>query len=387
MTSIAPVTHEPTIAEALAAHQVLLGQTLRRPRRLTGIVDDAIYRFSRAIGSRDALRLDPGYARRSHWGRMQGHPTMLAAVDDTFIAPQLAGFHRLYGAAEWEFFQPLQAGDRIGARAKLVDVEVKDGSFAGQMLRETGEVEYHNQHGNLVARARPTILQVRRSEAVSRGRYQAERYAYTEEELEAIWQDYVAESMRGSTPRYWEDVEEGALIDPIVRGPLVLEDLNAYVGVVSGTLAWSEWFDYMRRHPEDVYWDPDTGLPDSWQAAMWTDKIAQAHGFPLPHAPGTLRVAWMDNLVSNWIGDHGFLSQLSVRLLRPCYIADTNRCRGRVVAKDLRNGRATVTINLWSENQRGEMTATGSAVAWLPSRNPRVPPPLFSEMPRQDPPQ
>jgi len=386
MTTIAPMTIEPSITEALAAHQQLIGKPLQRPLRLTGIVDDAIYRFSRAIGSRDKLRLDPGYGRRSHWGRMLGHPTMLAAVDDTYISPPLAGFQRIYGAAEWDFFQPLQSGDEISSSARLSAVEIKDGSFAGQMLRETGEVTYTNHHGQLVAVARPVILHVNRSEAVRRGRYAAERYAYTADELETIWQEYEAEAIRGSTPRYWEEVEEDALVDPIVKGPLVLEDLNAYVGNVSGTLAWSEWFDYMRRHPEDVYWDPDTGLPDSWQAAMWTDKIAQAHGFPLPHAPGTLRIAWMDNLVTNWIGDHGVLKHLSVRLTRPCYVADTNRCRGRVVAKAIRDGAAVVTLSLWSENQRGEITSTGSAEVLLPSRDPKVPPPLFEQPRRQDPP-
>jgi acyl dehydratase len=383
---IAPLTTEPTISEALAAQQALIGKPILRPVRLTGIVDDAIYRFSRAIGSRDKLRLDPGVARRSHWGRMVGHPTMLACVDDTYVSAPIAGFQRIYGAAEWEFFQPLLSGDSITSEARVADVEVKDGSFGGQMLRETAEVSYRNQHGALVARARPAILHVRRSEAVSRSKYASERYQYSEEELETIWQEYEAEAIRGTTPRYWEDVEDDALVDPIVKGPLVLEDLNAYVGCVSGTLAWSEWFDYMRRHPEDVYWDDETGLPDSWQAAMWTDKIAQAHGFPLPHAPGSMRVAWMDNLITNWIGDHGFVKHLSMRLTLPCYISDTTRCRGRVVSKEMRGNSAAVTLSLWTENQRGEMTATGSAVVLLPSRDPKVPPPLFELPPLQDPP-
>ena len=386
MTMIAPLTTEPTFSEALAAHKALIGKPLQRPLRLTGIVDDAIYRFSRAIGSRDKLRLDPGVGRRSHWGRMLGHPTMLACVDDTYISAPIAGHQRIYGAAEWEFFQPLQSGDVISSEARLTDVEVKDGAFAGQMLRETGEVRYRNQHGGVVATARPVVLQARRSEAVSRAKYAGERYQYTEEELETIWQEYEAEAIRGSNPRYWEDVGEDDLIDPIVKGPLVLEDLNAYIGCVSGTLAWSEWFDYMRRHPEDVYWDPETGLPDSWQAAMWTDTIARAHGFPLPHAPGSLRVSWMDNLITNWIGDHGFLKRLSLRLTLPCYVSDTTRCRGRVVSKEMLGDSAVVTLNLWSENERGEITSTGSAEVLLPARDPKVPPPLFELPPIQDPP-
>src|SRR5690606_5669686 len=91
------------------------------------------------------------------------------------------------------------------------------------------------------------------------------------------------------------------------------------------------------------------------------------------------RLAWMDNLVSNWIGDHGFLRKLDLRLTAPCLVADTTWCRGRVVEKLIDEGRheAIVRLSLWSENQRGEVTSTGSAEVLLCSRRVDIPQPLF----------
>src|SRR6185295_16251671 len=168
-------------------------------------------------------------------------------------------------------------------------------------------------------------------------------------------------------------------LGPIVKGPLVLEDLNSFVGLVSGTKMYGDWVAHMRDHPEDVYWDPDTGLPDTWQSGLLTDKIAQAYGFPSAHDTGAQRVAWLDNLVSNWIGDFGFVQRLSVRLSEPVLVSDTTWCHGAVVSKSIEGTEARVALRLWCVNQRGAVTATGSAEVLLPSRRLDIPAPLFSE--------
>ena len=47
--------------------------------------------------------------------------------------------------------------------------------------------------------------------------------------------------------------------------------------------------------------------------------------------------------------------------------------RGRVARKYLHNGSPLVDVDIWAENQRGEVTAPGMATVQLPSRNPRHP--------------
>jgi hypothetical protein len=51
------------------------------------------------------------------------------------------------------------------------------------------------------------------------------------------------------------------------------------------------------------------------------------------------------------------------------YVGDTHWMRGRIVRKYLADGdRPAVDLDVWGENQRGEITTPGHASVLLPSR-------------------
>jgi acyl dehydratase len=77
------------------------------------------------------------------------------------------------------------------------------------------------------------------------------------------------------------------------------------------------------------------------------------------------RVAWFGHLVTNWMGDAGFLRRLHVKVLRHNLIGDTTWCRGRVTGKAV-GGAVHLEIN--GTNQRGEVIAAGTAEVVLPRR-------------------
>jgi len=149
-----------------------------------------------------------------------------------------------------------------------------------------------------------------------------------------------------------------------------------FVDVVRGTLNFAYFREHWRRHPQDVYWDPETGMPDSWDASMIKDSVAQVFGFPFAHDSGIQRVCWLENLVTNWTSNLGFLESLKVRLVRPNFFYDTTWCRGRVKDKSTQDGKYLTELEVWCENQWGETTATGSATVALPSRQVDVHPPF-----------
>ena len=275
--------------------------------------------------------------------------------------------------------------DRIIAKASLLDVVRKNGQFCGPMVLQTGEVVYNNQDGEMVARAISYVMRIPRDAARERGKYKnISRYRYSPEDLDAIDRAYETEEIRGDVPRYWEDVQVGETLPPIVKGPLSSDDMLNFVDVVRGTLNFSYFLDHWRRHPQDVYWDPETGMPDSWDASMIKDSVAQVFGFPFAHDSGTQRVCWLENMVTNWMSNLGFLEKLSVQLVRPNFIYDTTWCKGRVRDKSAkaypdqsrRDGKHTVELEVWCENQRGETTAMGSATVALVSRQVDLPPPF-----------
>ena len=63
----------------------------------------------------------------------------------------------LNGGNRFEYFAPVLIGDQITAKGSVVDVYDKAGS-TGNMLFILFETDYTNQHGELVARLRGTMI-------------------------------------------------------------------------------------------------------------------------------------------------------------------------------------------------------------------------------------
>ena len=368
--------------EAIEEARRLIGVELRRHPRWTEAGKELIIRFALAIGSRNPLYISEELVSTNLFGTMLGHPSVLYCFDDTFVAPGLPGIHALYAGVDWEFLRPVLLNDRISATARLLDVEAKHGKFCGAMALQTGQVVYRNQRGETLARATSHVMRTPRDDARQRGKYMnVPRYRYSPEELEAIDKAYDSEEISGDVPRYWEDVQAGEQLPSIVKGPLSSDDMLSFVDVVRGTLNFAYFRDHWRRHPQDVYWDPETGMPDSWDASMVKDSVAQVFGFPFAHDSGIQRVCWLENLITNWISNLGFLESIRVKLVRPNFIYDTTWCKGRVSGRSAEGGKHRVELDVWCENQRGEITAEGSATVALVSRQVDLHPPFVSFMP------
>ena len=101
---------------------------------------------------------------------------------------------------------------------------------------------------------------------------------------------------------------------------------------------------------------------------MLRDEVAQMFGFPFAHDAGIDRISWVANLITNWMGDLGFLKSLDVTLTLPNVYGDATWCRGRVTRKHRQDGQHLADLAVWCENQRGQQTAHGRAVVALPSR-------------------
>lgn len=357
--------------ELIAEARGLIGIPLRRRPHYSVATHEVLLRWSKALGSRNPLYADPVYgALNTPWATQVGHPTAILAFDDTIVAPKLAGIHTIYAGVTIQWERQLRAGDTVCAEATLVAVEERTGRFCGSMVLQTGEVRYTDGGGRLVAVAQPRILRTPRDEARRRAKYAGlTRYRYTPDEMRRIMQAYEDEVVRGDDPRYFEDVNEGDELPPVVKGPLTTEDMNFFIGEIAETRAFREFLAHARRHPADVYWHEDKGMPDSWDASFLLDKVAQEFGFPCAHDTGLQRVAWMEMLVTNWMGDIAMLRELDVRLDAPFLHADTAWLTGGVTHTAISDRRAYVTLSLKCANQREEVVARGTAIVELPSRS------------------
>lgn len=336
-----------------------------------------------AIGSGDAnpLYTNAAYARASHWGSVVAPPTILfnaGIVEGRPITARereegrgggLPGVHGMFSGADWEWYQPLREGDEIFRVSYLSDAQEKSGVFAGRQVLSLTESLFRNQHGEVLAKEVEWSMRTERDGARERQKYDWEQHEYSDEELERIDEAYANERPRGAEPRYWEDVQVGDALDGIVRGPYRATDAVAWDIGWGGVFARSGKvdYDYRQRHPR-AYSKNRYGIPDIPERVHWESEFAREVGVPGLYDYGPQRIAWASTLVTNWMGDSGFLKRLWVQVRRFNVEADVQWYRGEVIAKQIEDGEAQVICDVWAENQRGEVTAPGQAIVLLPSR-------------------
>ena len=181
-----------------------------------------------------------------------------------------------------------------------------------------------------------------------------------------------AERRRGPTPRYWEDVEEGDELGPLVKGPLRITDIVVWHTGVGMGLYGVKSLDLAHQQRARIpgFFRPDNlNIPDVHQRVHWDPEWARRAGSPATYDYGRMRETWLIHLCTDWMGDDAWLWKLDCEFRRFNYVGDTHWMRGRVTRRYLAGGeRPAVDLEIWGENQRGETTCPGHATVLLPSK-------------------
>ena len=114
-----------------------------------------VARFAEAIGDDN-----PAYtAGTPQSGGVVAPPTFLRAIRDVRpVVPFDVPFTRLLdGGSDWEYFEPVRAGDTITAVGRIEDMRERTGSI-GQMLISTIKITYRNRAGAIVATQTSTSI-------------------------------------------------------------------------------------------------------------------------------------------------------------------------------------------------------------------------------------
>ena len=352
--------------------------------------EDAFRHVAEAYGDDNPLWCDPSYATATRWGgpiappHLVGGDTLIGEdevtrLDDDSRAllkgDPLGGVHAFYSGSFREWWNPLQPGTRVTRRNALVGVEDKVSEFAKRAVHEWSAEVFAAAGGPVLAGQYRLMIRTEREKAAERGKYDdIEIRPYTDEELAAIDEVYASERKlrRGDEPRWWEDVEEGDELGPIVKGPLRVTDMVCWhVGMgmgLYGVKALRLSYDQRQRVPRFFKRD-DLNIPDVQQRVHWDPEWARRAGNPSIYDYGRMRETWLIHLCTDWMGDDAWLWKLDCQFRRFNYVGDTHWIRGKVTAKYLAEGdRPAVDLDVWGENQRGEQTTPGHATILLPSR-------------------
>jgi hypothetical protein len=195
---------------------------------------------------------------------------------------------------------------------------------------------------------------------------------YEPGDLKKIDAQYAAEGPRGAATRWWEDVEVGQQLGPMVKGPLTLTDMVCWhVGMGSGMYGVRPLrlgYQNRQRIPR-FYTANELGIPDVQQRVHWDPEAARRTGNPTTYDYGRMRETWLIHFCTDWMGDEAWLWKLDCEFRLFNYVGDTHWLHGVVTRAFLAEGsRPAVEIELEATNQRGENTTPGHATILLPSR-------------------
>jgi len=92
---------------------------------------------------------------------------------------------------------------------------------------------------------------------------------------------------------------------------------------------------------------------------------AKAAGMPSVFAHSLLPMSFMAQFLTDWLKG-GQLTRLAVRFVKLVWPADVLSCKGRVLSRRRDDqGRYYVDVDLWAENQKGELVLKGHATGQL----------------------
>jgi hypothetical protein len=193
---------------------------------------------------------------------------------------------------------------------------------------------------------------------------------YTRDELQRLYRLYESETIRGATPRYWEDVAEGEALPTMAKGPMTVTGFIAYAQgwgglyIRANKLAWRQ----VNHHP-GLGIENRFGIPDCPERVHWEADFALMVGAPGAYDYGPERCSWLTHHLTNWMGDDGFLRKASCKIRRHNPEGDLLFIDGKVVRRYVEAGRHLVEIEQSARNQDGELSVLGSGVVELPSRS------------------
>lgn len=131
------------------------------------VEEGAIQRYAKAIGDPNPLFNDVGYAKKSKYGRLTCPPGFNGwpanEGPDVLTLPTaliMAGAppRALDGGVEYDFLEPIGAGDTLTLTTKIIDMTEKETKSGDKMLITTVDITLVNQDGNVAVKSRVTVI-------------------------------------------------------------------------------------------------------------------------------------------------------------------------------------------------------------------------------------
>ena len=376
------------------------------PTLRTGAIDepwnliatpDAIRRYSICIGDDNPLYCNPEYAAKTRWGQtiappgfeksmgIHGHKLM-EPEEQAITSKALRGVQLYHSGGENFYYKPIVDGMTLWRSRYVANVEDKQSEFSGRSVRVTNGLCLWDQDDDVVSDGVDWFIHAERKSRGKSDKYIDEQPAfYTDEQMAEIEAAYDSEFRRGADKLYYEDIEVGAAMPKMVKGPLTVTDLiNLHMG--AGWLIYGNWPNRLayenRKKMRGFYTRDEYNAWDTLQRVHWDKDLAAKVGVRMMYDIGPVRQLYISNFLTNFAGDDAWIYRVRFEFRRFNYMGDVTWLTGEVTEKriDPKLG-PLIELTMRGTNQRGSDNILATATILLESREhgpvrlPDAPPP------------
>ena len=351
------------------------------------VTQDLIRRFSLACGDFNPLFRDPDYAVTTKWGGIIAPPLIIhcvgyPGVQIPALPDTIGGVSMMDAGIDHEFYIPIRPGDTFTATSTYLGVtELTRKNPKKRQMLSCSRCDYYNQNNEKVCSAVGKVFIICMAPgtpAAGTGLTPEQAWAYkqpsyseeTLNEIYAQYEDEVAGKLaRGSEPRYWDDVNEGDTLTPLLIGPLDNSDLVTYAGVTMNTgYPGAFAHKYLNTKLDKSLYHTDSETGSITLADFHYERVAKEMGFPQGVHYGAQSMGIISHALTNWAGDDAFVKVMNFQCRKMLFIGDTNTTTGKIVRKYEKDGEHLVDVDLSSVNQNGAAHTICSATVALPVR-------------------
>ncbi len=296
------------------------------------VTRESINTYCRALEETNPLWTDDEAAKRGPYGGIIAPPgyMMTLTARGGPNANVKFGNSGFLGGKHITMLAPVRPGDSILLREQVKEVYAKTGR-TGTMVFQIRRASFLRD-GEVVAIVDTPNVYRQTDTVATASEPPAERRP--------------SRPLHASTPvegqRHFEDVEPGDEFES--SWTVSREQVEAYVRITS------------------------MGGGGGAESYFLNEGAASRSGLERPIAHGGLTTSIALKLVTDWVGEAGWLRSMEATFRRPAMHGDHLRVIGLVTDTHMEDGRGLVKLDVYLENERGERPVQAVAVAELPLR-------------------
>ena len=112
-------------------------------------------------------------------------------------------------------------------------------------------------------------------------------------------------------------------------------------------------------------WNRYAAVNDEFVPIHMDDDAGRAAGFQGALGMGNLQIAYLHNLVRDWLGDRGRILELSCRFNAPNLKGTIISARGHVTAVTPREDGVEIALDVWTADADGNRLAPGACTVLI----------------------